>query len=219
MSLDNSSPITIDLWTDLGCPWCYVGKARLAKAIAESGYAERIELVLHSFELDPYASTEPETIADLLGKKYNATPEQFQEMEQRVADLAVAEGLPFSSTRLSANTFDIHRLMHLAKTFGVSVEVFDNLQRKYFAGESNPYEYATLIKICVEAGIPEDDVLGVLHSDRFADTVRLDEEYGRSIGISGVPFTVFDKKYAASGALSKEDFAGAIATVVNERLK
>jgi predicted DsbA family dithiol-disulfide isomerase len=219
MTSENASPITIDLWTDLGCPWCYVGKARLANAIAESGHADKIELVLHAFELDPNASNEPETIADLLGKKYNASPEQFAAMEKRVADLAIAEGLPFSSERLSANTFDIHRITHLAKTFGVSVEVFDRLQREYFAGESSPYDYATLIKVCVEAGIPEDDVLAVLHSDRFADSVRLDEEYGRSIGISGVPFTVFDKKYAASGALSKEDFAGAIATVVSERLK
>ncbi|MBC7463707.1 MAG: DsbA family oxidoreductase [Actinobacteria bacterium] len=212
-----ATSITIDLWTDMGCPWCYVGKARLAKAIKACGHTDRIELVLHSFELDPNASTKPETIAELIGKKYNATPEQFAAMEKRVADLAIAEGLPFSSNRLSANTFDIHRIMHLAKTFGVSVEVFDNLQREYFAGESSPYENETLIRICVAAGMPEDDVLAVLHSDRFADTVRLDEEYGRELGITGVPFAVFDKKYGASGALSVDDYASAIATVVSER--
>jgi len=216
---ENAKPITIDLWTDLGCPWCYVGKARIANAIEASGHTDNIELVLHAFELDPNASSEPETIAALLGRKYNASPEQFAAMEKRVADLAIAEGLPFSSNRLSANTFDIHRITHLAKTFGVSVEVFDRLQREYFAGESSPYEKETMIRICVDAGIPEDDVLAVLHSDRFADSVRLDEQYGRDIGVSGVPFTVFDKKYAASGALSTEEFAQAIATVVNERLK
>lgn len=214
-----ATSIIIELWTDLGCPWCYIGKARLAKAIESSGHADNIELVLHAFELDSNASTEPETIAELLGRKYNASPEQFAAMEKRVADLAIAEGLPFSSNRLSANTFDIHRITHLAKSFGVSVQVFDSLQREYFAGESSPFENETLIRICVAAGIPEDDVLAVLHSDRFADSVRLDEQHGREIGVSGVPFTVFDKKYAASGALSTEDFAQAIATVVSERLK
>ena len=210
-------PITIDLWTDLSCPWCYVGKARLAKAIEESNHADQIDLVLHSFELDPNASHQPETIADLMGKKYNATPEQFAEMENRVRTLAVKEGLPFNSARLSANTFDLHRIMHLAKSYGASLQVFDTLQREYFAGESNPFENATLIRVCVSAGVPEDEVLAVLHSDRFADTVRFDEENGREIGITGVPFTVFDKKYAASGALSKEDFAAAIATVISDR--
>lgn len=208
---------TIDLWTDLACPWCYIGKARLSKAIEESGHAAQIDLVLHSFELDPSASRQPESIAELIGRKYNATPAQFAEMENRVRELAIAEGLPFSSARMSANTFDIHRIMHLAKTFGASLEVFDKLQREYFAGESNPFDNATLLRVCLEAGIPEDEVLAVLHSDRFADTVRLDEENGREIGITGVPFTVFDKKYAASGALGTDDFANAIATVISER--
>lgn len=156
-----NSPIIIDLWTDMGCPWCYVGKARLAQAIAE--------------------------------------------------------GLPFESARVSANTFDIHRIMHLAKTYGAGLQVFDTLQREYFAGESSPFDNATLLRVCIAEGIPEDEVLAVLHSDQFADTVRLDEQYGHEIGITGVPFTVFDKKYAASGALSADDFANAIATVIGER--
>jgi predicted DsbA family dithiol-disulfide isomerase len=212
----NSRRITIDLWADLGCPWCYVGKHRLAWAINASGHADNIDLVLHSFELDPSASSEPMTIAELLRQKYNATPEQFAAMEGRVQSLAVAEGLPFSSERLSANTFDIHRIMHLAKTYGLALEVFDALQREYFAGISNPFEVETLVRICRTAGIPELEVSDVLNSDRFADAVRLDEEYGQGLGITGVPFVVFDKRYGASGALSRKEYANAISTLVGE---
>ncbi|MEI9907184.1 MAG: DsbA family oxidoreductase [Actinomycetota bacterium] len=221
-SLDNvasssSSKITIDLWTDLGCPWCYVGKHRLSKAIDSSGHADEIELVLHSFELDSSASHEPVTIAQLLKEKYNAGPEQFAAMEGTVKSLALAEGLPFSSERLSANTFDIHRIMHLAKSYGVSVEVFDTLQKEYFAGISNPYAEETMVRICLAAGIPEEEVKDVLAGERFTEEVRIDEKYGHGIGITGVPFTVFDKKYGASGALSVEAYADAISTVVSER--
>ncbi len=190
----------IDMWTDMGCPWCYIGKARLHQAIELAGRADEVELVLHSFELDANATLTPEPIAQMLAKKFGESTENILAMEVRVSDLAAAEGLPFSHQRLHANTFNVHRIMHLAANYGVGTEVFEAVQNEYFAGSSNPYIDETLIRIGGSFGIPLEEIQEVLASDRFTEEVRSDEAHARELGITGVPFTVFARSYALPGA-------------------
>jgi predicted DsbA family dithiol-disulfide isomerase len=202
--------LRVDLWTDLVCPWCYVGKKRLETAIDKSEFAGRVDLVLHSFELDPGAAAEPTSVTEMLAKKYGRTPEDAARVEGQIKGLAEAEGLPFSSDRLNANTLAVHRLMKLAEQSGVANEFFTAAQRGYFSGEENPFDEETLIRAAVEAGVPEADAREVLAGDAFTEEVRRDEALGKQLGVTGVPFTVFDARLGAAGAQSVEVYLSAL---------
>ena len=200
----------IDMWTDLGCPWCYIGKARLHKAIEIVGLTDKVELVLHSFELDANATYSPEPISQMLEKKFGESAQNILAMETRVSDLAQAEGLAFNHERLHANTFNVHRIMHLAANYGVGTEVFEAVQNEYFAGVSNPFEDGTLIRIASAFGVPTQEISQVLGSDRFTEEVRSDEAHARELGITGVPFTVFARSYALPGAANVAQYVEVI---------
>ncbi len=213
---DHGRSIRLDLWSDLGCPWCYLGAARLSRAIESSGRAGRLNLVLRSFELDPDASTRSITIPEMLASKYGGSTADMMLAEDRIRGLAEAEGLAFSAERRHASTFDVHRVQHLAAEHGVGEAFYSALQRGYFAGTADPYDAEVLVSHAARAGVPADQVREVLAGDRFGAEVREDEELARRLGITGVPFLVLDERLAVAGAQGLEVYQRALAMALEE---
>ncbi|OJV57465.1 MAG: hypothetical protein BGO38_04755 [Cellulomonas sp. 73-145] len=203
-------PVVIDVWADLGCPWCYVGKHRLQRAIAQRGDADRFEVRLRSFELNPDAPGEPETIESAFVRSHGGDSRVVLEAERRIQALAQGEGLPFSLERLNANTFDFHRVVHFADSVGLGLELFSAVQDRFFAGELNPFDPDALAQTAASVGLSPQRVREVLAGDEFADAVRADVAEGRALGVTGVPFTVFGRRFAAAGAQSVQTYAQAL---------
>ena len=202
--------LQIDVWSDLACPWCYIGKHRLDQAIASSPHAEAITVRVHSYELDPDMSDEATPNLELVAAKYGLSPAQAQHMEDKVIAIAHRDGLPFSADRMLANSFDVHRVLHLAGTFGLADRLLGALQRALFSGETNVFDRAVLADAASRVGIPRSRTEEVLSSEEYADAVRADEEEARTLGVTGIPFTVFDGRIAIPGATSVQGFANAI---------
>ncbi|MDN4599039.1 DsbA family oxidoreductase [Leifsonia virtsii] len=211
---DPDRPVVIEVWADLGCPWCYVGKHRLEKAIAGRPDAERFVVKLRSFELNPDAPHTPETIESAFIRSHGGNAEAVLTAERRIQALAQREGLPFSLDRLNANTFDFHRVVHYADEAGKGLEFFSRAQDRFFAGEIDPFDPDALARVAEEVGLSGQRVREVLATDEYADAVRADGEEGRELGVQGVPFTVFDRRFAASGAQSVDVYAQALEQTV-----
>lgn len=207
-------PVLIEVWADLCCPWCYVGKHRLEKAIAGRPDAERFAVRLRSFELNPNAPHTPETIESAFIRSHGGNAEAVLTGERRIQALAQREGLPFSLDRLNANTFDFHRVVHYADEAGKGLQFFSRVQDRFFAGELNPFAPDALAQVAEELGLPGRRVREVLANDEYADAVRADGQEGRELGVQGVPFTVFDRRFAASGAQSVDVYAQALEQTV-----
>lgn len=224
MTASPTTRLRLDVWADVVCPWCYVGEARLAKAVAEMGLTGSVELVPRAFELDPTTPRTPRPILEHLAQKFggllagsSAMVEQVRGMEERVRDLAVAEGLPFEVDRVTANTRDAHRVTALATTRGLGMAFFDALQRAYFAGRgTDPFGEAALLAVADEVGLPAADVERVLGSDEFADDVARDQAEAAALGIRGVPFVVVAGRYGLSGAREPEDYRAALSAGLAE---
>lgn len=211
---ETSRPVVIEVWSDLGCPWCYVGKHRLQEAIAGRTDGDRFELRLRSFELNPGAPTTPETIESAFIRSHGGDAQIVVQAERRIQALAQSEGLPFSVDRLNANTFDFHRVFQFAQDQGVGLEFFSLVQDRFFAGDLNPFAADSLSAAGAEVGLSADRVREVLAGDEYADAVREDIEEGRRLGVQGVPFAVFDRRLAASGAQSVNGYAQALAQTI-----
>ena len=205
-----TDPVRIDTWADIVCPWCYVGEARLRSA-AEQGDVP-VELVVHAFELDS-SQSQPEKVLDMLTRKYGVPVEQAQEMEQRVAALASAEGLPYTTDRVTSNTFDAHRLIAAAAESGLGLEVREAIQRGHFAGEVDISSHASLIDAAVSAGLDRDLASRVLDGEDYSAAVLADEAQARELGATGVPFTVVGGRFAVPGAVETDQYAQVIARV------
>ncbi|HWG62171.1 MAG TPA: DsbA family oxidoreductase [Streptosporangiaceae bacterium] len=202
--------LQIDVWSDVACPWCYIGKSRLEKAIASSDHAGSITVFPHSFELDPAASREPIPTLELLSGKLRLPQEQVERMEDQMIALATAEGLEYTPHRVNANSFDAHRVLHLAATYGLAGQLLGVLQRELFSGRANVYDPVFLVAAATGLGIPGERVEEVLAGDEFEEEVRQDEHAARRLGITGVPFAVLAGRYAIPGAASVEGYAQAI---------
>jgi predicted DsbA family dithiol-disulfide isomerase len=202
--------VRIDVWADIVCPWCYVGEARL-RAAAEQGDVP-VELVVHAFELDSTQNA-PEGVLDMLSRKYGVPVEQAQQMEDRVAGLARAQGLPYTTDRVTSNTFDAHRLIAAAAQAGRGLEVREAIQRGHFSGEVDISSHAELVEAAVGAGLDRDLAVKVLDGEDYAAAVLADEAQARELGATGVPFTVVGGRYAIPGAVETEQYAQVIARV------
>lgn len=202
--------LTIDVWADVLCPWCYLGERRLSSAIARSPHAAEIEVKVHTFELDPAAPSHVGPTVDHLAAKYGVTAAQARSMEQKMAGLAAAEGLPYEVDRLARNTFDQLRLVHLGALYGVAWEYLRAMQAEVFGGNPEAFEHDTLVRIGEELGIPAEAVREVLATDRFADAVRADHDAVVALGASGVPFTVLGNRLGIPGAVGVDQYAAAI---------
>jgi predicted DsbA family dithiol-disulfide isomerase len=201
----------IEIWSDVVCPWCYIGKRRLETALATFDHSEDVEIVWRSFELDPSAPEEPvETVAEALGRKYGGGPEAGRQMVDRVEAVAAEEGLLFRHHQsLRVNTVDAHRVLHLAlETGGPELQgrLKEALLSAYFVETQNVADHDTLLRIAAGVGLDEVHVKEVLGGDQYADAVEADIREAASLGATGVPFFVIDRKYGVSGAQPSETF-------------
>jgi predicted DsbA family dithiol-disulfide isomerase len=202
----------VDIWSDVVCPWCYVGKARFEKALAGFSHRDEVEVVFRSFELDPGAAVGgDETNLAMISKKFGMPRPQAIQMEERVAGLARAEGLHYQLERPNGNTFDLHRVLHLARADGVQDAVVNAVYQANFAEARRIFDRNVVIEVATSAGLDPDDVAKVLDTDQYADAVRADEAQAHALGATGVPFFVFDMKIGVSGAQAAETFTGALA--------
>jgi predicted DsbA family dithiol-disulfide isomerase len=198
--------MNIEIWSDVVCPWCYIGKRRFERAVASFGHPDEVTVTYRSFELDPNAPAERSgTHAEHLAGKYGMTVAQAEQAGQQLTQRAAADGLEFRFDLLrGGNTFDAHRLLHLAKDHGLQTEMKERLMRATFTEGLPIADQPTLARLAAEAGLPAAEVQAVLDGDTYADAVRADEQQAARYGITGVPFFVADGKYAVSGAQAPE---------------
>jgi predicted DsbA family dithiol-disulfide isomerase len=201
--------VNVEIWSDIACPWCYIGKRRFEAALASFPHRDEVTVTWRSFELDPGAPAErPGDRAEHLASKYGSSVEQARAMEARVTETAAGDGLEYRlDIARAGNTFDAHRLVHLGAAHGVQDAVKERLMRAYFTEGELMSDHATLVRLGTEAGLPADEVAEMLSGDRFAAEVREDEQTASRLGISGVPFFVVDRALGASGAHPPEALA------------
>jgi predicted DsbA family dithiol-disulfide isomerase len=201
----------VDIWSDVVCPWCYVGKARFEKALGSFARRDEVEVVYHSFELDPgYPKDQRETTFAMLSRKYGMSEADARAAESRVAGLAAAEGLRFDPERPVGNTFDIHRVLHLGLAKGVQSELLRAVNEAYFGHGRPVFDRNVITEIAAGAGLDPAAAGEVIDGDAYAEEVRQDELQARQLGVSGVPFFVFDMALGVSGAQPTEMFSSAL---------
>ena len=203
--------VKIEIWSDVVCPWCYIGKRRIENALAGFAHADDVEVHWRSYQLDPGAPTEPtESAAAMIARKYGQSPAGAQQMQDRVEAVAAEEGLVYRlSQTLHLNTVDAHRLIHLAHAQGgneLQGRVKEALLEAYFTEARNVADHDVLREVGVSAGLDAARVDEVLGSREFEHEVHADIEQAQAYGASGVPFFVIDQKYGVSGAQPTEVF-------------
>ena len=202
----------IEIWSDVVCPWCYIGKRRIENALAEFEHADEVEVHWRSYQLDPGAPTEPtESTTTMLARKYGQSPDGAQQMQDRVEAVAAEEGVVYRlSQTLHLNTVDSHRLIHLAHEQGgneLQGRVKEALLAAYFTEGRNVADHAVLRDVAQAAGLDAARVEEVLGSREFENDVHADVAQAQAYGASGVPFFVVDEKYGVSGAQPTEVFS------------
>jgi predicted DsbA family dithiol-disulfide isomerase len=202
----------VEIWSDVVCPWCYIGKRRFESALAQFEQRDQVDVTWRSFELDPTAPQHlPGSLTAMLAEKYGVGIEQAEGMNRQVTDLAAAEGLTYRlDIAQRGNSFDAHRLIHLAATHGLQDAAKERLLRAYFTEGQAIGLHDTLAALGADIGLPEAEVRAMLASDAFAADVRADQQRGSAFGIRGVPFFVINEKYGISGAQSAETFLNAL---------
>lgn len=198
--------MNVEIWSDVACPWCYVGKRRFEAALEAFEHRDEVNVTWRSFELDPSAPREREVdLATHLAEKYGTSREQALAMQQRMSGVGAADGIEFrQDIARGGNTFDAHRLLHLAAAHDSQDALKERLLRAYHTEGQPIGDPDTLERLAVEVGLPADEVRDLLAGKRYAAEVRDDERTAASFGISGVPFFVVDRSLAASGAQSPE---------------
>jgi predicted DsbA family dithiol-disulfide isomerase len=213
--------LRVEIWSDIACPWCYVGKARFEKALAAFPHRDRVEVVHRSFELDPgRAKDDIQPVVTMLTKKYGMSEAQAEAGEDNLGAQAAAEGLAYRTRgRDHGSTFDMHRLLHFAKEQERQEELLDLLYTANFAEERSLFnDDERLVELAVAAGLDADHARKVLADpDAYAGEVRADEREAAELGARGVPFFVLDRTYGVSGAQPTEVFAQALTQAWGER--
>ena len=213
----------VEIWSDVVCPWCYIGKRRFEAALARFPHRDRVEVEWRSFELDPHADSvraagEGPDHADVLASKYGMSRVQAEAAIENVTRAAAVEGLDFHlDVSLRSNTFDAHRVTHLAAVRGVQGAVQERLMRAYFSEGEPVGDRDTLVRLAAEAGLDPADVEQVLDTDEHTEAVRADEAEARALGITGVPFFVVDRKYGVSGAQPADQLLAVLERAWSER--
>lgn len=196
----------VEIWSDIACPWCYVGKRRFEAALARFPHRDDVRVTWRSFELDPAAPAayvEPAT--ERLAAKYGITPEQAAAAHRQLTEVAAGDGIEmrFDLAR-GGSTFDAHRLLHLAAEHGRQDDVKERLMRARMSAGELVSDPAVLARIADEAGLPADETRELLDGDRFADAVRADERTAAELGIRAVPFFAIDRAIGGAGAQDVE---------------
>lgn len=213
-----SNTLRVDVWSDIVCPFCYIGKRHLEDALKRTGLEESVDIVWHSFELAPEAETNPEaSIYEELAKRKGWSVEQSRQIHDQMEERARQSGLEYHFDRtIPANSFRAHRLLHLAKDHGCQDEIKESLLKAYFTDGKNIDDESVLVETGIRHGLQEADIQDALTSETIAEEIQSDIQSARQIGIQGVPFFVLNQKYALSGAQPVEVFVDALETVKEE---
>ena len=202
----------VEIWSDVMCPWCYIGKRKFEKALEQFPQKERIEVEWKSFQLNPDMETDPnKNIVDYLVEAKGITTDHATQMLDNVTNVAAEVGLDYHMEKaVLANSFDSHRFIQFAKKNKKGDAAEEQLFHAYFTEGKNTADHNTLIDLGVKIGLDAGEVKSVLDSNQFADDVRKDIYEAQQVGARGVPFFVLDRKYAVSGAQQTETFLGAL---------
>lgn len=192
----------VEVWSDVVCPWCYIGKRELESALARFAHADEVTVTWRSYELDPRSPRRVElTMAEVLGRKYGMSPERAEAANRQMTELAAGVGLEYHLDRVQiGNTFDAHRLLHLATAEGLGAELSERLLAAYFTEGRAVSDPATLVELAGGVGLDPARAQAVLAGDEFADAVRADEARATDLGCTGVPFFVMDGRFGVPGA-------------------
>ena len=204
----------VDIWSDIRCPFCYIGKRKFEAGLQQFSNKEAIEVEWHSFELDPALQTSTDiSIYDYLAARKNIIKQQAVQMNAQVTNIAAEVGLDFNiANSILANSFNAHRLIQLAKTKGLGDDAEEALFKAYFTQAKNIDDNQTLIDVAISIGLTEGEITRMLDSNEYASEVRNDEKTASDMGINGVPFFVFNHKYAVSGAQAPSAFLNVLQT-------
>jgi len=204
----NNFRMQVEIWSDVICPFCYIGKRRFEKALEKFQYKNNIDVVWKSFQLDPFAVTDPKfNIIEHLARKKGWSADQASDSIEYITNMAKEVGLDYHFEKaIVANSFNAHRLSHLAKKYGKQNELEEKLFAAYFTEGKNTDDFETLRQIGISVGMDEKEVTVVLKTDVYTDEVKHDIAHARHIEVRGVPFILIDGKYAVSGAQNEEIF-------------
>jgi predicted DsbA family dithiol-disulfide isomerase len=196
--------LTVEIWSDVVCPWCYIGKRRFEAAVAQ--FPHEVEYTWRSFELDPSAPpTREHGATEHLAAKYGMSLDQARASHAQMTELAAQEGLEYHFDKArGGNSFDAHRLIHLAAAHGRQDEAKERLMRAYFTEGVAIGDREALVALAADIGLDPDEARAVLDGDAYADAVRDDETLAHRIGINAVPFFVLNRRYGVSGAQPAE---------------
>jgi predicted DsbA family dithiol-disulfide isomerase len=210
----------IDIWSDVVCPWCYVGKRRFERALAAFEDRGDVEVVHRSFQLDPARPQgQTQKRREMLMGKYRLTAAQVEGLDARMEQTAAAEGLEYHlGDGVTGNTLDAHRLLHLAADRGRQDAALERFYRAYFTEGRSLFDPASLTALAVEAGLDGGEVGTVLAGDDYAAAVANDIREAQALGANGVPFFVFDRRFGVSGAQASEVFSQVLARARESRV-
>jgi predicted DsbA family dithiol-disulfide isomerase len=202
----------VEIWSDVVCPWCYLGKRRFEQALENFEHGDEVAVVYRSFELDPALPPDVTTpTVQMLATKYGMSPQQAEQAQRQMEQRAAADGLSFRLGSLrSGNTRDAHRLVQLAKVRGLQGEMVERLHRAHFTEQQSIFDHQSLTRLAVEAGLDRDEVSQVLASGQYGDHVETDERMAQSLGATGVPLFVIDRRYGISGAQPAKTIVGVL---------
>ena len=202
----------VDIWSDIRCPFCYIGKRKLETALQDFDHKDEVEIVWHSFELEPDLVSNPtENIYDHLAKRKRISKEQSVQMHKQMGAYAKAEGLSFNfDSIVVANSFDGHRLIHLAHGLGLGGVAKERLFKSYYTEGADISNKTVLVNLGKEIGLDPTVVQEMLDGDAYGAEVREDEQHAHEIGVTGVPFFVINQRYAVSGAQPSDIFLKAL---------
>lgn len=207
----------IDVWSDVVCPWCFIGKRRLEKALSLFEHRNQVTIRHRAFQLQPEISTIVPT-SDYLSQKYRLPAAQVKEMQANVCAVADGEGLCYNlDETLSGNTFDAHRLLLWSATINKQSELLEAMYSAYFEQSKPLFTHDDLKAVAASVGISAEDVSKVLDSSAYSDEVITDRELASQLGATGVPFFVVDQKYGISGAQPLEAFSQTLESAWNEK--
>jgi predicted DsbA family dithiol-disulfide isomerase len=202
----------VEIWSDVVCPWCYIGKRRFEAALEGFEHADEVEVVWRSFELDPRAPFRPSRpMADELARKYGRSLDEARAMLAHMDEMAAGEGLDFDlAATTGGNTFAAHRLIHLAAQHGRAAAMKEALLDAYFRRRVAVSDPDVLAEVAAGVGLPDDEVRRLLEGDELADEVRADEREAAKLGISAVPYFVIDRTFGIPGAQDRETMLAAL---------
>lgn len=208
----------VEIWSDVMCPFCYIGKRKFEDALSQFPNKNEIDVVWKSFELNPSLVTNPtKSVTEYLAESKGWTLDYTQQVQTHVINMAKEVGLHYDFDKaVMANSFDAHRLIQLAKTKGKGDAAEERLFKAYFTEGKNTADHETLLQLGTEIGLDPQEIKDVLAGDAFGDAVHRDEYEARQIGVRGVPYFVFNDKYAVSGAQAPETFLGALTQAYSE---